>query len=165
MTRPDDAALVELLDRQAVIEACYRYSEAVDRTCRESDDEAFAAYADTMTEDCVVDYGPLGRYERRADWIAFARGLATRGGLSHHMYANFFVEIDGDTARARFHAQAMHYWADELPGRQVLTGAAIFHNELRRTPDGWKLTRVHPDIQFLDDPGDGAARMFPQATG
>ncbi|HEX6312848.1 MAG TPA: nuclear transport factor 2 family protein [Acidimicrobiia bacterium] len=155
--------LDELLDVQAVVEACSRYAAAVDRTARELSDEAFAEYAATMTDDCVVDYGPLGRFESRAEWIAFARGLAARSGLCHHMYANFFVEIHGDDARARFHAQALHYWADQPADRQLLIGAARFDNALRRTPEGWLLTRVQPNVQFLWDPGAAAARMFPPA--
>ena len=42
--------------------------------------------------------------------------------------------------------------------------SAIFTNELRRTPDGWKLCHVQPNIQFVHDPGGGAARMFPAAA-
>ncbi len=156
----DATSLEELLERQAVIDACTRYADAVDRTARELSDESFAHYATTMTEDCVVDYGPLGCFASRDDWIAFARGLAARGGLCHHLYANFFVVIEGDRARARFHAQAMHFWPDEPVDRQLLVGAAIFDNELRRTPEGWKLSRVQPNVQFTHDPGGAAARMF-----
>jgi hypothetical protein len=150
-----------LLDQHAVIEACYRYAAAVDRTARELTDVAFADYATTMTEDCVVDYGPLGSFESRAAWLTFARGLAERGGLCHHMYANFFVEIDGDVASARFHAQAMHFWPDQPADQQLLVAAGIFDNRLRRTDEGWKLTRVQPNVQFVHDPGGAAARMFP----
>ena len=148
-------------DRQAVIDACSRYAVAVDRTCREPSDEAFAEYAATMTEDCVVDYGPFGRFEGRDEWIAFARGLASRSGLTHHMYANFFVELDGDTARSRFHALAIHIWPDQPVERQLLVGAAQFDNRLRRTGAGWKLSVVQPNVQVLWDPGNAAARMFP----
>jgi len=157
----DDRAMQVLLDQQAVIDACYRYADAVDRTAREQSDESFAHYATTMTDDCVVDYGPLGCFTSRDEWIAFARGLAARSGLCHHMYANFFVEVDGDTARARFHAQALHHFADQPPASQLLIGAGLFDNLLRRTPDGWRLTRVQPNVQFLWDPGGAAARMFP----
>ena len=148
-------------DRQEVIDACSRYAAAVDRTCREPSDEAFAEYAETMTEDCVVDYGPMGRFEGRDAWIAFARGLASRSGLTHHMYANHFVELDGDTARARFHALAIHIWPDQPVASQLLVGAAQFDNRLRRTSAGWKLSLVQPNVQFLWDPGNAAARMFP----
>jgi hypothetical protein len=152
---------MDLADRQAVIDACYRYAAAVDRTAKDPSDDAFAAYADTMTPDCVVDYGPLGRFEGRDAWLDFARGVATRAGICQHLYANFFVEIDGDEARAVFNAQALHFWGDEPPPAQLLMAAATFDNRLRRTPDGWKLTRVQPNIQFVNDPGGHAARMFP----
>lgn len=155
-------ALTEMLDRQAVIEACYRYAQAVDRTAKEGSNDAFVAYADTMTDDCIIDYGPLGRFESRDEWIEFARGLAHRGGLCQHLYANFFIEIDGDTAHAVFNAQALHFWQEQPVEHQLLLATAIFDNALRRTPDGWKLTRVQPNIQFIHDPGNGAARMFPQ---
>jgi hypothetical protein len=155
----------ELVDRQAVIDACCAYAFAVDRTARERTEEAFEAYADTMTKDCVVDYGPIGRFGSRDEWIEFAHGLAERAGLCQHLYGNFIVEIDDDVARAEFTAQALHFW-DELPvGEQLLIASAVFRNELRRTPDGWKLTRVNPNIQFVHDPCGGVARMFPQAIG
>jgi hypothetical protein len=160
----DHDALRRLLDREAVIEACYRYAAAVDATTRDQTDETFAEYADTMTEDCVVDYGPFGRFESRDAWLAFARRLAARAGLSQHLYANFFVQIDGDTARATFNAQALHFWADRPPAEQLLVATAIFDNRLRRTPDGWRLTQVQPNIQFAHDPGGGALRMFPDAN-
>lgn len=162
MSSPE--SIDELLDRQAVIDACSLYAAAVDRSARDLDDAAFDHYATTMTEDCIVDYGPLGVFGSRADWLAFARGLAERGGLCHHMYSNFFVEIDGDTARATFHAQAMHFWPEEPVERRLLVGAAIFTNELRRTPEGWRLSRVQPNVQFLHDPGGAAARMFPPGS-
>jgi hypothetical protein len=154
-------SLEALVDRQAVIDACYAYAAAVDRTARDPSDDAFAAYAETMTEDCVVDYGPLGRFETRDEWIAFARGLAERAGLCQHLYANFVVTVEGETARAVFNAQALHFWADLPLSEQLLVAAAIFDNDLRRTQQGWKLTRVNPNIQFVHDPGGGAARMFP----
>jgi hypothetical protein len=161
---PDDRdALRRLLDREAVIEACYRYAAAVDATTRDQSDRTFREYADTMTVDCVVDYGPFGRFENRDDWIEFARGLAARAGLSQHLYANFFVHIDGDTARATFNAQALHFWADRPPAEQLLVATAIFENRLRRTEEGWRLTQVQPNIQFAYDPGGGAPRMFPRA--
>lgn len=158
---PDERIVRELVDTHAVIDACSRYADAVDRTAREQTDEAFDDYAATMTADCVVDYGPLGRFDSRDAWIAFARGLAARSGLCHHMYANFFVEIDGDEATARFHAQALHYWSDLPADRQLLIGAARFENHLRRTKEGWRLCRVQPNVQFLWDPGGAATRMFP----
>ncbi|HZP29215.1 MAG TPA: nuclear transport factor 2 family protein [Acidimicrobiia bacterium] len=160
----DHELLGQLLDREAVIEACYRYSAAVDATTRDQSDATFAAYAATITEDCVVDYGPFGRFESRDEWLAFARGLATRAGLSQHLYGNFFVEIDGDTAHATFNAQALHFWADRPPSEQLLLATAIFDNRLRRTADGWRLTQVRPDIQFVHDPGGGALRMFPSGA-
>ena len=156
-------ALRHLLDREAVIEACYRYAAAVDATTRDQSDETFADYAGTMTEDCVVDYGAFGRFDNRDAWIEFARGLAARAGLSQHLYANFFVQVDGDTARATFNAQALHFWGDRPPAEQLLVATAIFENRLRRTADGWRLTQVQPNIQFAHDPGGGARRMFPDA--
>jgi hypothetical protein len=156
-------ALRHLLDREAVIEACYRYAAAVDATTRDQSDETFADYAGTMTEDCVVDYGAFGRFDNRDAWIEFARGLAARAGLSQHLYANFFVQVDGDTARATFNAQALHFWGDRPPAEQLLVATAIFENRLRRTADGWRLTQVQPNIQFAHDPGGGAQRMFPDA--
>jgi SnoaL-like protein len=152
---------MDLADRQAVIDACCRYAAAVDRTAKDPSDAAFAEYADTMTPDCVVDYGPLGRFENRDAWLEFARGLATRAGLCQHLYANFLVEIDGDDADAVFNAQALHFFAEDPPAAQLLVAAATFDNRLRRTPDGWKLSRVQPNIQFVHDPGGHAARMFP----
>ncbi len=77
------------------------------------------------------------------------------------MYANFVVEVEGDRARARFHAQAMHFWPDQPVEHQLLIGAARFDNLLRRTPEGWKLCRVQPNVLFTHDPGGAAARMFP----
>ncbi len=80
------------------------------------------------------------------------------------MYANFVVEVDGDTARAVFNAQALHFWADEPVERQLFVATAVFDNALRRTPEGWKLTRVQPNIQFVHDPCGGAAKMFGAAS-
>jgi hypothetical protein len=160
-----DESIHPLVDRQAVIDACYAYAAGVDNSAREQTEESFAAYADTMTPDCIVDYGPLGRFESRDEWIEFAHGVAAGAGLCQHLYANFVVEIDGDVARARFNAQALHFWSDQPVGAQLLTAAAEFDNALRRTPDGWKLTRVQPNIQFVHDPGANAAKMFPGAGG
>ena len=64
-----------------------------------------------------------------------------------------------------FNAQALHFWEDQPPSNQLLVAAAVFDNTLLRTPEGWKLSRVNPNVVFAHDPGGGGPRMFPQPPG
>lgn len=125
----NDAALRELVDRQAIAEVLARYCERLD----EYDIDGVAA---TFTEDVVTDYG-AGRGGRVVGRAAVRNRIAS-GQASFrrtaHQLGQSIVSIEGNTANATTYVTAWHEWLD---GRQDALRLR-YVDVLRRTnAEGW----------------------------
>lgn len=100
-----DAAIRELLDRQAVADLMVRYADCVDA-------RDFDGAAATFAEDGTADY-LTGRLHRGRPEIARVLGGILRHfeRTSHHL-TNHRAWIDGDAARAVTYVYAFHRMAD-----------------------------------------------------
>lgn len=116
-----------LHDRVSIIELLNSY-------CRALDIMDLDAIPLLFTETCVVSYGPRleshGSRQLQADLQRLWRWRRT----SHHL-SNLSVELDGDTARAESYVIAWH----EAPGGQTATLFGQYHDQLLRTPNGWRI--------------------------
>src|SRR5262249_11294527 len=89
------------------------------------------------------DYG-TGEVVGRDAIRAFFDASAPLDGSAHYV-SNFLVTVDGDTATSRCYYQSWH-WFPSTAEFGVLrpvdfVGVGIYDDELRRTPDGWRITR------------------------
>ena len=65
---------------------------------------------------------------------------------THHMSTNHAIRIDGDRATTRSYLQAIHLTDPDDNTKHHDVGG-WYDNELARTPDGWRFTRV--ELSFV----------------
>jgi 3-phenylpropionate/cinnamic acid dioxygenase small subunit len=136
--------LRELQDKMEVHELLARYARGVDT--RDWD-----LWRSVFTPDATVDYSSAGAAVGSRDEVAAAleRGIATLP-WTQHIITNIEVDLDGDRAKVR----AMFLNPMQLPG---LDGPSCcggyYHNDLVRTPEGWKSARlVEENVWFVNRP-------------
>ena len=95
---PERLAL--LLDRMDITDVLCRYGSIIDRCSVDQSDATLALLADCLTGDVEVDYGVGGMHKGLDAWIAFVEQSAPRMGRTLHLYTNFLINVDGDTAHA-----------------------------------------------------------------
>lgn len=120
----------ELSDRYEITDIIYEY-------CRMLDKMDLAKLAQLFTDDCIVDYGPdirsQGAVNLRRDLGRMWRWKRT----SHHSGAVQIEFTGGDTARATSYVLAWH----EAQDGSTATMMGQYHDELRRTTEGWRIAR------------------------
>ena len=125
--------LQELVDRADIGDVLCRY-------CAALDDRDWDALAGVFTPDAVAHYGALGS-PRGVPAIA---GLvsATIGSLdaTQHLVGNVTVAVDGDAATADCYLLAQHV-RDGTPGGDTYLLGGSYHDELVRTPEGWRIAQ------------------------
>jgi hypothetical protein len=128
----DDTRL--LRDRWEIDDLLTRYATAIDGRDWDLLDTVF-------TPDAHLDYrgagGIHGPYPEVRAWLAEVLPMFD---VTQHLVLNRVVVVEGDTARARS--------AFSNPNRITVDGAArlftvggYYHDELVRTPDGWRIRR------------------------
>lgn len=125
----DQAALAEMLDKQAIAEVV-----RLERFWR--DTGQWGKLADCYTEDSYVRttwFRGSGK-----EFAAASREMAERGRVSTHPITPVLIRINGDRALCESMA--------EIRNRSVIDGVEVdmvqycrFFSRLRRTPAGWKL--------------------------
>ena len=156
----DHEALRALQDRIDVEEVLYKYSSAVDsfdkagvRSCLADDIHAQYGNAEAVTDGDTL-----------ANWIADATATAI---WQHHLLNVYHVTIDGD--RASTVSYLTSYQVFEQDPKAAVILVARYHDELRRTADGWKIAnRVmellwgesKPDAGFLDGLGGRGPKVW-----
>ncbi len=112
----------------------YRYLRALDT--KHWDD-----FAETMTEDIVADYGSsLGeehRFTDRTSLVAYMRTSLPANVVTEHRVTHPEITVSGDTASGIWYLQDR---VIVLEFDFMLIGAAFYHDQYRRTPDGWKIS-------------------------
>jgi ketosteroid isomerase-like protein len=121
-------------DRFEITDALYRYGATTDRF---DYDEGLRS---VLADDIVAQYGnaePLHGVDAVIDFFnEFTSGCV----MQHHFLSVYHVDVDGDQAEALVY-HTSHQLFDRSPGIvHVLVGR--YHNELRRTPDGWKISKL-----------------------
>jgi SnoaL-like domain len=112
----------------------YRYLRALDT-------KHWADYADTMTDDVVGDYGSsLGEehhFTDRNSLVEYMRTSLPDSVVTEHRVTHPEITVDGDEA------SGIWYLQDRVIVVEfdfMLIGAAFYHDEYRRTPDGWRIS-------------------------
>jgi len=132
VSETEPSRVAEVADRQEIGELMAEY-------CYRCDLNDPYGLAQCFTEDCEADYGPgvgppsRGRDNRRKE---AERDLALFEATSHHL-SNVIVEFTGpDRARVR---SVVHAWHRPKAAGPDWNLRAQYHDEVRRTADGWKI--------------------------
>lgn len=128
------------LEERAEIEELFNlYAEALD--CKQWHDlEVF------FSEDATADF-PIDQHcANRAEIIDFIKAaLATEEIVTHHMFGNLSVTVDGDSVRASVRMRAYHGGVGPREGL-FEESLGSFECRLRRTPAGWRCSYLKENI-------------------
>ena len=149
-TPSTDPTLRALQDRMDVTDVLYRYASTIDRF----DHDGLRA---VLADDLWAQYGnaePVAGGDAVARWI----GEATANVVwQHHLLSVYHVDVDGDRARALVYHTSHQVFEDEPDTAKLLVGR--YHNELRREPDGWKISRLVLEILWGEAKADAAGYL------
>jgi len=130
-----EAAVRELVDRQAIADLIHAY-------CRHFDQNEPAEVAALFTADAVVDYGPEAATIAGSASIAatIAVGLRETFAATSHHVSNIQLEFDGpDSARGVAYLYAWHRYRDGSPDGELW---GRYHHRFERTADGWRIAEL-----------------------
>ncbi len=125
-------------DREEIYDLMVRYGRATDTHDIELARTCFAA-------DVSAQYEPFGRPLEDYDalmtsWIEGLEPIQT----SHH-FSNFTYEIDGNDGSYSCLLIAQHWprGTEAFGDTPMYIVGARYDNRVRRTPEGWRITRLH----------------------
>jgi len=117
--------------RQDVADLLVRYASGIDR-------RDWMLLRSCFTDDCVADYGDIGRWRGGDQVTEWMRTTHAPLGHSLHRITNSSVTSDGRTVTARSYVDAIVLGPDNLRGAQA---AGYYDDVVVRTDDGWKIAR------------------------
>jgi len=159
-TAMDYDTIRALQDRADIEEVLYTYSSAVDSFDK-------AGVRGCLADDIHATYGngdPVTDADTLADWIADATATCI---WQHHLLNVYHVRIDGDQANTVSYLTSYQVFEEDPKAAIILV--ARYHDVLRRTGDGWKISeRVmellwgesKPDTGFLDGLGGRGPKVW-----
>jgi ketosteroid isomerase-like protein len=136
-----DAAVAALLERQAIEDVLYAYAARIDMRDHEG-------VRETFTDDIVAEYGNNGSLQGADEVIRYIHEFTEEALWEHHFINVYQVDVEGDVAKALIY-HTSHQMFSSAPG-MVHRIVGRYHNELRRTPDGWKISKLMLEILWAD---------------
>ena len=140
-----NASLQNLVDRTDIADVLYRYSSAVDSF---DTDGVRSALAD----DIWAQYGngdPVEGGDKLAGWIADATATVI---WQHHLLNVYHIDIDGDQAKTISYLTSYQVFKENPKTAVILV--ARYHDELKRTPDGWKISKRIMELLWGEEKAD-----------
>ena len=129
-------------DRDALRELRARYSLTYDSGQLE-------AFLDLFTEDAVLQLGTLGFASGRDAIRSALEAPMAAADFVAHFTSDEVTEFTGDDMARGTSRFAVHYGRD--PNIQ---GAGTYHDEYRRTPQGWRFTSRTIDFFYMGMRGE-----------
>ncbi len=134
----DNQDLQILLDKEAIRELRYKFAEALDY-------KNWSLLEDLFLEELDTDFTVWGvppRKATRAELINSFKHPQSREGLkTQHIFSNFRITVEGDTATSKFYQLAQHYIQGFQGGEEFFLRAE-YSDKLVRTEAGWKISGV-----------------------
>jgi ketosteroid isomerase-like protein len=144
-THSPDVAIRALQDRMDITDVLYRYASTIDRFDLDG-------MRRVLADDLWAQYGnadPVVGGDAVAAWIGEAIASVV---WQHHLLSVYHVEVDGDRASALVYHTSHQVFEDDPETAKLLVGR--YHNELRREPDGWRISRLELEILWGEEKDD-----------
>jgi len=145
-------------DRLAIVHVIQQVARAFDEKMhdellpRSFDEKATILY---RLRGKLIDFSMPGGTER-------FKHFHDRCYWTQHLVSPHIVEVDGDKARASTPVHAVHVQIREDGSRNHWLIAAVYHDELVRRPEGWRIrARTVPCPYVEGDFLDNGVRLFP----
>ena len=135
-----------LQDRLDITDTIYRYASCIDR-------RDIAGVRATLADDIWAQYGnaePMRGGDTVAAWIDSATVDCI---WQHHLLSVYHVDLNGDVADALVYHTSYQMMAAAPDLVNVLV--ARYHNQLTRTEDGWRISRLVFEILWGEQRRDG----------
>jgi hypothetical protein len=143
-------ALQQLIDRTEASDTIYRYCSSVDRG-------EWAVFRTVFTDDARVRFGNGGWLEG-ADTVAKMLETALADTVwRHHLVSVYHLDFDGDEATALTYQTSHLLFDSEADVVRVTVGR--YHDRLRRTPDGWKISTRVMEVLWAGERRDPNGRL------
>jgi SnoaL-like domain len=144
-TSVDSASLQALQDRTDIADVLYRYSSAVDSF----DSEGIRS---VLADDIWAHYGnsdPVEGGDTLAAWITGATATVI---WQHHLLNVYHITIDGDQAKTLSYLTSYQVFEEDPEAAIILV--ARYHDELKRTPSGWKISKRIMELLWGESKAD-----------
>jgi SnoaL-like protein len=141
----DSSSLRALQDRTEIADVLYRYSSSVDSF---DNDGVRSALAD----DIWAQYGnaePVVGGDKLAAWIAEATATVI---WQHHLLNVYHITVDGDQAKTLSYLTSYQVFEEDPNAAIILV--ARYHDELRRTAAGWKISKRIMELLWGESKAD-----------
>lgn len=132
-----DKELKILIDKNEIMEVMARYA-------RGADTKNWDMLRNTFDDNIKVSYlgfDPEVQMECAADDFIQNGSIPVLGKLraSQHVFTNFDITVDGDTAQAYTYCRAQHYRPEFMRGDSTYEVGGIYNIKFVRRDDGWKI--------------------------
>jgi len=141
----DNASLQNLQDRTDIADVLYRYSSSVDSF----DTDGMRS---TLADDIWAQYGngdPVEGGDKLAAWIAQATATVI---WQHHLLNVYHITVDGDDAKTLSYLTSYQVFEENSDAAIILV--ARYHDELRRTSEGWKISKRVMELLWGESKAD-----------
>jgi ketosteroid isomerase-like protein len=142
-----DNALQELLDRQKIADAIYRYAST-------NDFKDYVGLRETFVDDAVAQYHTADPIEGADAIVKWIEEMCVDKSWQHHMLNVYHVDIDGDEAGTLVY-HTSHQTTFDAPDT-VLVIVARYAHKLRRVNGVWKIADLRMTVGWMEE------RQFPQ---
>ena len=142
-----ERALAAIQDRIEITDVLYRYASTIDSF----DLDGLRA---TLDDEIVAQYGnaeQLSGADAVTGWIAEQIAPVV---WQHHLLSVYHVDVDGDEAKALVYHTSHQLFEAEPENPKLLVGR--YRNELRRTPAGWKISKLELELLWGESRTDSA---------
>lgn len=136
-----------LQDRLDITDVLYRYASCIDR-------RDLAGVRATLADEVHAQYGnaePMDGGDTVAAWIEAATADCI---WQHHLLSVYHVDLNGDVADALVYHTSYQMMTTDPEVVNVLV--ARYHNQLQRTEDGWRISRLLFEILWGEQRRDTA---------
>lgn len=142
-TNGRDPELQALLDRTAVSDVLYRYASTIDV-------KDYARLRTTFVDDARAKYAARDWMEGADAIVEWIAEQGTTRSFAHHFLNVYHVDVDVDGDRA--HALTYHtsHQGTEGDPDTVDVIVARYHDDLVRTPDGWKVAAKQMEVLWRE---------------
>lgn len=126
-------------DERHIVALLTSYATAIDR-------RDWKLFASCWTEDVVLNYHTVGRWEGRDVVVATFERMHAPFGATLHKLSNFVIAVNGNQARVSSYVDSVVVQSGSPP--TVYRGEGRYEDELVRGAGGWKIKarEFHPVV-------------------
>src|SRR5947209_8120668 len=139
------SSLQALQDRTDIADVVYRYSSAIDSF-------DYPSVRRALADDIHATYGnadPVTSGDALVKWIEEATSTVI---WQHHLLNVYHINIDGDHAKTLSYLTSYQVFKENPDAAVILV--ARYHDELKRTSDGWKVSRRIMELLWGEEKPD-----------